>query len=989
MTALTTMSQPYDTHQPSTYYKCGDFVSSQLLEGNDSETINMVVYQRDCKNSDNEKVVIVFNNKAFCLKPLVYNEADEAQLSYITIEDLCCDDYFIINPIICGYNVKEQSICLHFQESIKYHNYQQTSSQDPHQWFTNLNTDKFDIKHKDHTQEDIFRKAHPTRMEKLFYLCDDYYFISAEVCGCNDDKSKIMIRFSAKIKEHNTSSSSCEQYQWFSRLNDNQFFHEIGLLIHEDCPFEQLKHIKSVSDLFENANNLIELLEEEQIENAFKVLLDDQYFNFGGYAWNNILSFLQTHDNYSTTQTNKFMSRIIDSCDGHNNINDNHILSDCDALNAITFIMKNTNPLNNNHEFKYSNSKLIQHFHHLLTYHNTDKQFDFIHRTVTRYTTIQEYETLNVLSLGYLRIIDNINVNFLESIQNIIVEYNTIYSECSINSCVAIQRNYGGRHGNDEQRENDPLVKNDMYTKEILREELFDQIHCYYYHSYHLQHRRNSHKSNIKIPNKKCNINEMIQRRRSNKFKQIDKNTQLQKTYSFGYAYDYYQKSNKWVIHRKYQNLKQELLHNVICVISIEQFDCLLEKAKCLLTSGIIYAHRVIESSNRIQSRNINDELGIVAYSHITIQHLIAVMVYCNLDKLQFKLSKTYRKNACNESDNSLKTRHSNYYHVGKLLRECVKMYGTKIESMWNEYKIFYHGMSETLMLPTSIDCKMYGPFSTSVEWLVAVQFSNNKGLILEITPNDDCVYFNCELISNFTSEKEKLFIGGCGAMQFTDIVQAPSAQSYKVYLKAMDYIHKLVGAKFRRHHGDPLLNTPFAVLPQTMKQLICRIILNELHHYKSNGFPELKSCPEYVAILFHQYCLSKRYDVHVFVQREINHINDFWKLFVDQKWNVTNWIDTVYLLFPSITRFQIQIECKDFSNRIIVESQHYLNYLLDISEFIERENKFEFEGCYNGDGTTKRRERFHEVKEMTYFLENDINAKCCRVLVFTLSKRK
>ena len=62
---------------------------------------------------------------------------------------------------------------------------------------------------------------------------------------------------------------------------------------------------------------------------------------------------------------------------------------------------------------------------------------------------------------------------------------------------------------------------------------------------------------------------------------------------------------------------------------------------------------------------------------------------------------------------------------------------------------------------------KFNGPISTSSEYEVALVLTNNNGIILELqdgTPlsnRSNSMYFDCEWISDFGYEKEKLFIGG------------------------------------------------------------------------------------------------------------------------------------------------------------------------------------------------------------------------------------
>eukprot|EP01084_Bolivina_argentea_P080585 145955_1 len=74
-------------------------------------------------------------------------------------------------------------------------------------------------------------------------------------------------------------------------------------------------------------------------------------------------------------------------------------------------------------------------------------------------------------------------------------------------------------------------------------------------------------------------------------------------------------------------------------------------------------------------------------YPYMNVSHILALMMYCNFDRLSYSLSKTYYE------DRGIT--HRNYYHLGKLLKEAVVGFGTRVKD--GMLKQFYHGCSEQL----------------------------------------------------------------------------------------------------------------------------------------------------------------------------------------------------------------------------------------------------------------------------------------------------
>eukprot|EP01084_Bolivina_argentea_P037596 69548_1 len=187
----------------------------------------------------------------------------------------------------------------------------------------------------------------------------------------------------------------------------------------------------------------------------------------------------------------------------------------------------------------------------------------------------------------------------------------------------------------------------------------------------------------------------------------------------------------------------------------------------------------------------------------ITINHLVAVTIYCNYSQLCYEFRKTFRKDesketdqrninldttSCNfqillnmrrqaylsfqqkgqESNDCFKQKHRNFYHLSKYLHEAVTVY-SKLTA-YGKDKIFYHGINEE-MLFEQFGGAMNQPLSTTTSEQVAINFSEHKGLVLVLNANPMSAYFDCVWVSDFSNEKEKLFFFCPDGLHFINII--------------------------------------------------------------------------------------------------------------------------------------------------------------------------------------------------------------------------
>ncbi len=102
---------------------------------------------------------------------------------------------------------------------------------------------------------------------------------------------------------------------------------------------------------------------------------------------------------------------------------------------------------------------------------------------------------------------------------------------------------------------------------------------------------------------------------------------------------------------------------------------------------------------------------GISAKDVIGINHVMSVLFYCNFSDHCYEFSASFRRIYWNETDQSLKKRHSEFAQWAKLLRETIECYGISMKT--SAEKMYYHGLGKE-MLFQSTKFHICGPFSTT-----------------------------------------------------------------------------------------------------------------------------------------------------------------------------------------------------------------------------------------------------------------------------------
>eukprot|EP01084_Bolivina_argentea_P037087 68544_1 len=202
-----------------------------------------------------------------------------------------------------------------------------------------------------------------------------------------------------------------------------------------------------------------------------------------------------------------------------------------------------------------------------------------------------------------------------------------------------------------------------------------------------------------------------------------------------------------------YADLKEELTENSVQNISLEQFES-------ELASATLYMKSEKFKKNDWRACKTDEKYGIKVDEQMHIEHVVSIMLYCNHSKLCQKFRESYRKVTDETTDEVVKLHSSNFYWMVRYLHSAIEFYG---ETPTKRQK-YFHGLSEMFIFD-QLSAVYEIPTSTTWDFNIATEFSGVGGVVLKLSPKyknemDYSKCLNVSKISDFESEKEKLFAG-------------------------------------------------------------------------------------------------------------------------------------------------------------------------------------------------------------------------------------
>eukprot|EP01084_Bolivina_argentea_P264823 448730_1 len=274
--------------------------------------------------------------------------------------------------------------------------------------------------------------------------------------------------------------------------------------------------------------------------------------------------------------------------------------------------------------------------------------------------------------------------------------------------------------------------------------------------------------------------------------------------FAFGEVLNHWEEKAKNLVKIHYLTLKEELTSNPYCTITTEEYYEYYMKA---LNTKMTKRFRNMKA---IKCGSYNKKNGIDVNDNISINHIIALMTYCNEDELQRIFKQQTRKSEKKESRNSVYHKASFIAHWIRYLNESCTFFGEQMKS--NQF--VYCGIDRKLIF-NSFDIYNHSPLSTSSQITVANSFATNNGIILKLKAHVvNSRYFDMAFISDYVNERE-LFFCGISHLSISDIIISGQSNVYKVsaltllqsILSGSLFVYKFNKLLLNKHTKDGLVD--------------------------------------------------------------------------------------------------------------------------------------------------------------------------------------
>ena len=247
--------------------------------------------------------------------------------------------------------------------------------------------------------------------------------------------------------------------------------------------------------------------------------------------------------------------------------------------------------------------------------------------------------------------------------------------------------------------------------------------------------------------------------------------------FSTGFVFDYWLEGQSMSIKPKYKNLKEEIIESGY--LTLARWKCVVVKARRYLKTKKVKKAKSGRAKTRDKRRGNTDQKS------MSLEHLCAIILYCDFTVLCTAFSATYRLQDVFEELESLKRRHSAFAHFGRLLAEAVLRFGINGCERTKGYERgpYYCGLNYPLNFGTYA-IHLLGPCSTSTQMMVALNFAKSKGILLTLNndgfESQNQCFFDCSWISNYFEEDERLWIACEKALRIESIAIVENAKNYR-----------------------------------------------------------------------------------------------------------------------------------------------------------------------------------------------------------------
>ena len=242
-------------------------------------------------------------------------------------------------------------------------------------------------------------------------------------------------------------------------------------------------------------------------------------------------------------------------------------------------------------------------------------------------------------------------------------------------------------------------------------------------------------------------------------------------------------------VKQKFQSYKQEILSH----LSKRQYLICYTKAKKYFPSAKVKALKAAEN-------DLIYHFGIAGGTPISLDHIMSIILYCDMDRYSSRFSETFRKLTPHDTLNEVKARNAAFWWQSKLFKETIIYYGLIGDNLGkNEANAFYTGVTCLLPIP-QFNIHLYAPTSTSVQLSVATKFASDDGMIISFTnqrgPATLLAFFDCSWISRYPDEDERVFAHGFFPIEI-QCVRIMETNSKYISLFAALYVFDITFSSF------------------------------------------------------------------------------------------------------------------------------------------------------------------------------------------------
>ena len=322
---------------------------------------------------------------------------------------------------------------------------------------------------------------------------------------------------------------------------------------------------------------------------------------------------------------------------------------------------------------------------------------------------------------------------------------------------------------------------------------------------------------------------------------------------------------------------------------------------------------------------------GIPKNALLSIENIISLILYTDFTKLSYKFSQTYIAQNEIETLNDIKKRHRNYHWFAKSLNIVIQLFGKSI----NKNVYYYHCINIPVSFNSTI-CRFNHVYSMTNSIEVGTNFSVNNGILLKLASynkfNNDYNYFNLNLISSFTNEYEKLFIGYDNdniQLQIYDIIMCSNGNKYSQYLKALNVLINAMNGEYpngyiRSRSKSSIHGRHHSVVSKKDKKIV-KSIIND----KSYKFDQI----EYFKSILNNYKFNKKIVIIDLYLMKKKHIYSFMSSYflsssTSSSLKYVIKFHIISNLFKNVNKI-ILTNGSGYNHNSIIISSHYLTYIL------------------------------------------------------------